>query len=172
MAYTIQGSKHPVVFCANPRTGSTATANTLLSMGATKQGEHHDPPETLEPETLVVETVRHHCDVFVSWWFWRNSSMAFPKFVRTIMNNEHGLLRAKRLYGRFDSNYILRYETLDFEWQVLCENAGLEQTKIERSSNTKRPKNIKWQTLFPFSLKKEVYDMYGEEMEELGYGTT
>lgn len=171
MSYSIQGSEHPVVFCANPRTGSTALANTLLSMGAVKEGEHHDPPTEVREGTLVVETVRHHCDVFVSWWFWRNSSISFPKFVRMVMDGQHPMLRPNQLYGRFDSNYILRYETLDFEWETLCVSAGLDHQKIERSTNTKRPKNIKWDLLFPFDLRRQVYKMYGEEMERLGYGT-
>lgn len=173
MAYLIHGTRHPVIYCANPRTGSTAMAMTLQNMGCECISKHHcEPPvDKIPNDCLIVESVRHHCDVFVSWWFWRNSSMAFPKYVRKIMQGEHGFLKANRLYDRFPmTNYILRYETLEFEWQTLCSVAGIEYRPLLRSKNTKRPKNIKWDLLFDYGLRREVYGMYGEEMERLGYG--
>ena len=172
MAYLIEGTKHRVIYCANYRVGSTATAEVLMEMGATKIGEHHDRPQLsdLTPDTIVVETVRHHCDVMVSWWFWRNSRIPLTKLVRYVLDGHHGALQPDAFYNRYVSNYSLRYETLDFEWEVLCLNAGLEHKSLPRKE-TKRTDGVTWQSLFPYELCEEVGERYKDEMERLGFST-
>ena len=157
-------------------------AMTALEMGAEPLGGHHDPPVTEEREgncivkripdnALIVETVRHHCDVIVSWWMWRNSTACFAKFVRLILDGHHPALRPDAFYNHFPmSNYILRYETLEFEWETLCCNAGLEYRKLIVKPS-KRPKELKWQDIFPYNLRNEVCERYKDEMERLGYGS-
>ena len=101
MSYLIHGKKHAVVYLANYRVGSTATAKAILDMGGMKIGDHHQGiPVLVHKDVLVVETVRHHCDVMVSWWFWRNSRMAFPKFVRLILDGHHGYNGGHRQHDR------------------------------------------------------------------------
>ena len=170
MAYLIEGTKHRVIYCANYRVGSTATAEALMEMGATKIGEHHDRPQLsdITSDTIVVETVRHHCDVMVSWWFWRNSRIPLTKMVRYVLDGHHGALRPDSFYNRYVSNYLLQYETLDFEWEVLCLNAGLKPKPLPRKE-TKRTDGVTWQSLFPYELREEVGERYGDEMERLGF---
>ncbi len=170
MAYLIEGTKHRVIYCANYRVGSSATTEALMEMGAKKLGEHHDRPQPIDitPDTIVVETVRHHCDVMVSWWFWRNSRISLTKLVRYVLDGHHGALRSGAFYARFASNYLLQYATLEFEWEVLCLNAGLEHRPLPVKS-TKRTDDVKWQSLFPHELRQEVGERYRDEMERLGF---
>lgn len=170
MAYQIAGEKYPVVFCMNPRTASTAMRDTLLEMGAEEDGQHHDPPSHIPEGALVVQTVRHHCDVIVSYWMWRVSGTPFPKFVSGILNGQHRWLRPDGFYNRFKTNYILRYDTIDYEWENLLLNAGLPEVKLKRGTNTKRPRGIKWNTLFTPDLYDKVAARYKDEMELYGYG--
>ncbi len=181
MAYLIHGTKHPVVYCANYRTGSTAMAMTLLEMGAENLGKHHDPPvveaqegnclvKKIPDNALIVEAVRHHCDVIVSWWMSKATMSCLPKFIRMVLDGCHPALSAIAFYNRFPmSNYILRYETLEFEWETLCCNAGLEYRPL-LVKPSKRPKDVKWQNVFPHTLRHEVCERYKDEMERLGYG--
>jgi hypothetical protein len=172
MAYLIEGKNHRVIYCANYRVGSGATAEALMEMGATKLGEHHDPPEPwyVTPDTIVVETVRHHCDVMVSWWFWRNSRISLTKLVRYVLDGHHGALQSDAFYNRYDSNYLLQYATLDFEWEVLCLNAGIEHRPLP-VKETKRTDGVKWESLVPYELREEVEERYGDEMARLGFST-
>lgn len=170
MAYLLEGTKHRIIYCANYRVGSTATAEALMEMGARKLGNHHDPPEPddVTPDTVIVETVRHHCDVMVSWWFWRNSRIPFPKFVRYVLDGYHGALRSDAFYSRFDSNYILQYKSLEFGWEILCLNAGIEYKPLPVKP-TKRTDGVTWQTLFPYDLRGEVCERYVDEMQKFGF---
>jgi len=169
MAYFIQGKDYPVVYCCNYRVGSTAVGTTILEMGGNKIGEHHDPPVLTQWDTLIVESVRHHCDVLVSWWYWRCSSTPFEEFIKNVLDGKHSFLKPVTLYSKFNSNYILRYESLENEWATLCNTAGLEFRPLIRSKS-KRPKGIKWQSLYTPKIKSMIVDSYKDEMEKLGYG--
>lgn len=169
MAYHIEGEKKHVVYCANPRTGSTALASTLMNMGAQQENGHHGQPLSVPPDALVVETVRHHCDVLVSYWYQKASAHQFEDFVDMVLAGEVAWLNPNAFYDKFDTNYILRYETLQYEFDNLCLNAGLPETKL-LVKPSKRPRNMKWGTMFPTRLLNKVFDRYGEELERLGYG--
>lgn len=172
MAYTIEGTRHRVVYCANYRVGSTATAATLTAMGAERLYHHHALPEPtdINRNTLVVQTVRHHCDVIVSYWYKKARGHEFPDFVNLVLDGQHPTLRADAFFDRYPmANYILRYENLQFEFDTLCLNAGLPETEIHRSPSH-RPPELKWQDMFTQEMKRKMRDRYGEEMERLGYG--
>lgn len=175
MAYIIKGSKRAVVYCANYRVASEATSLLMLKMGARKIGLHHDDPRGKTPlNAIIAETVRHHCDVMCSWWYWRNTSLTFPYFVRLVLDGEHGALKPDAFYDKFESNYILKYENLDQDWHVLCQNAGLRLYQTIHRTPSKRPtdrtKETNWQNLMPPDLQHEVYDRYQDEFEKFGYG--
>lgn len=173
MAYLIEGSKHTVIYCANYRVASGATADLLLKMDARRIGSHHSVPDKKYSNSIIVETVRHHCDVMCSWWFWRNTSIPFPDFVRLVLDGKHGALKPDAFYGKFYADYVMRYETLEVDWLNLCVNAGLLHYTLPRYS-TKRPlertKETNWQNLMPRELQKEVLDRYQDEFEKFNYG--
>lgn len=173
MAYLIYGEKYPVVFLANPRTGSTSIREALLEHGAEQHGQHHSTPDMIPKDALVVQTVRHHCDVLVSYWYKSASGHPFHKFVNMVLDGHHRWLRADGFYSRWGDipNYILRYDTLDYEWANLCLCAGLPDIKLQRT-HTKRPVGIKWNLLFTPDLYDKVATRYKDEMELYGYGRT
>lgn len=173
MAYLIHGEKHPVIFLANYRTASTSIAKAIMDAGGEQLGSHHDPvtPEQIPDNALVVHTVRHHCDVLVSYWYKKASQTPFPEFVKRVVDGHHLYFRPEGFYNHWPvkPNYVLRYETLKFEWEVLCLNAGLPNRTLVHS-NSKRPQSIKWQLLFTPTLFDLVSKQYKQEMEEYGYG--
>lgn len=171
MAYIIEGEKHPVIYCANYRVASSAVRDTILEMGGRKMrpgAQHHDPPEELPKGALIVETVRDHLDVIESMWYFHDLPVhdtPWGEYVEKVLEGKHEYLTAEKMYGRFPTNYILRYETLDFEWKTLCVNAGLEETPLRTT-----PRTLKGAELWTYKLRKQVHDCYAEEREELGYG--
>lgn len=173
MAYFIQGEKHPLIFLANFRTGSTSTAKAIMDNGGRQIVSHHAPidPDDVPENALVAHTVRHHCDVLVSYWYKKASGQPFDEFVKLVLDGYHPYLRADGFYNHWPvtPNYVLRFETLDFEWQTLCLNAGLPDIKLVQS-NSKRPKGIHWKLLFTPDLYGRVAKQYAEEMEKYGYG--
>lgn len=170
MAYLINGTKFPVVFLANPRTGSTSIRNAILGHGGKQIDEHHDCPEFIPAGHLLVHTVRHHCDVLVSYWYKAQRSVPFNDFVDSVLDGQNGWLWPNDFYNHWDHqpNYLLRYETLDHGWTELCLFAGLPDIKLERTK-TKRPLDRTWQSLFTKELYEKVVNRYKEEMERYSY---
>ncbi len=170
MAYLIEGHKCPVVFLANPRTGSTSISNALMEMGASKQGKHHSPASEIPFYSLVVHTVRHPCDLFVSMWYKSHTGTPFSEYIDEVINGSVCWFHPN-LFNKWPDkpNYVLRYETLQYEFEVLCYAAGLSPVKLKRTPS-RRPSGIKWQNMFSGKLFDKVYKRFQEEMEEYGYG--
>lgn len=171
MAYFIQGAEYPVIFLANPRTASTSIGEALLSMGAQLEGNHHAPPAEIPEGTILAQTIRHHCDVLVSFWYKGGRGIPLDKYVQMVLDGGHRYLGPDNFYSHWscEPNFILRYETLDYEWQNFCLITGLPEVPLVQTP-TNRPPNIKWQSLFAPRLLNAVLERYREEMEELGYG--
>jgi len=163
MLYFVRGENKGVVYCPNPRVAGVNTIRTILELGGQKLDVIPDG------KLLIVETVRHHLDVLVSHWYSNDAKTPFNDFVKEILDGKNEVFGPQTLYGRHPTNYILRYETLDYEWDNLCVNAGLRPCKITRTLSA-RPKNIKWQNLFSYHMRVAVCNRYKDEMERLGYG--
>jgi hypothetical protein len=162
MAYKIEGPKGTLVYCANYRTGSKSTGKTILEMGGTLVGSHHSP---LASDGLVVETVRHHCDVIVSWWYKIGRRKTIEAFIEEILDGTNPFLDSHSFYNKFPSNYVIRYPALEVEFQCAMNLVGLEPPKIHR---TKPRPDSKWQRVIPGTLQTKVLDRYEHEIERLG----
>jgi len=171
MAYHITGENYYVVYCSNYRVGSTATINTFEKMGflATDSEDHHAPPEYVPEDALVVETVRHHCDVILSLWYKRQKGRPLEEFVKMVLGGDYPLINPETMYSKFDTNYIMRYETLQHEFDNLCITAGLPVTELVKVDSP-RPDDSGWQKAMPQNLADIIYKQYKEEMDKLGYG--
>jgi len=180
MAYYIKGDKHTVWFLANVRTASTATAKAIMDNGGYQWGSHHEdldfghqgshPPS--HTGDLVVHTVRHHCDVILSYWYKKASGHTLEDFVELVLSGQHPLLSADGFYNNwlYHVNFPLKFENLDYEFSNLCLCAGLPDIKIPIGTNTKRPPNTKWEDVFPYELGQKVIKHFADELEECGYG--
>lgn len=170
MAYIIEGTEYPVVYIANYRVGSTATAATLMDMGARQVNHHHGLPDLddLIPSALIVQTVRHHCDALVSYWFKLGQRWPLEDLVKRVLNGDDEFFKPTGFYNRYPCNYVLRYETLQYEFDNLCLNAGLPITKL-KVDPSKRPPNKAWQEVMFYHLAERVYKAFKEEMDFCGY---
>lgn len=171
--YVISGEKRDVIYIANYRVGSTALAGTLMNMGATQVGDHHGVPDEGYDLShwLIVQTVRHHCDVIASSWYKNGHGVPFADYLKRILDGKDQYFHPGGFYNRYPCNYTLRYETLQHEFNVLCLTAGLPQTEI-LVDPSKRPKSATWQRLFNYEQTKAVYKTFQYEMDYYGYGLT
>jgi len=186
--YVIRDKK----FCylAQPRTGSRAIRKTLLEkLNAEQVAQHHttwlDVPEnrkfswawpSVTPNTswVIVSTVRNHFDAVVSWF---TSTHRGPLSLRQyweqhVKDQDHEYLKPHQLYWRYRplSNRILRYESLQQDWDKVLESIGLPPTKIEHVNNPQAWRyGAKYRDLISPDLRFEIQAYYSEEMAELGY---
>ena len=189
MAYFYLKTDRPIVFCANPRTASQATAQWFMDRGAIKEGDHHDQPDPDHLQALadrgrepfIVQTVRHHCDMLTSWWFFKTAMYDFDAdmevFFESIFSGEEPLLGCPRLYGKFQTNYILRYESLQYELENLVLVAGNslgetpESIKLPRTTSPRSTgRGTQWFNVLPWAIHQKIQRIYAAEMEEMGYG--
>jgi hypothetical protein len=171
MAYVIYGENCPIVFLANPRTGSTSIRNAIIQYGAEQQGQHHDPPTDIPKGAKVIQTIRHHCDVLVSFWYKAQRGNTLEQFIFKVIDGKYRWLRSEGFYNHWpvhiDVN--MNYETLSSDWSKVCDMAGLPNIQLI-PTYSKRPKKIHWSLLFTPELYNRVYDHYKEEMEKYNYG--
>lgn len=168
MAYVIEGTKYPVVYIANYRVGSTAMAATLLDLGATQINHHHGLPSKDIPNALYVQTVRNHFDVFVSMWYKIGQRCSLQELIDRVLSGGDPYLKSDGFYNRFPCNYVLRYETLQHEFDVLCINAGLPVRKLKHDPSP-RPQDAIYESILTCSQKKQIYNHYKTEMDFYGY---
>lgn len=171
MAYIIEGTDYPVVYIANYRVGSTATAATLLDMGAEQVNHHHGLPTQVPEGSLVVQTVRHHCDVITSLWYKMGQRIPIKDLVNSILNDENEYLKGSGFYNRFDCNYVMRYEILQYEFDILCLTAGLPETTLKHKPS-QRPASARWKDVIDARTAEQIYSHYKTEMDHYGYGPT
>jgi len=163
MSYIIEGDC-PLIFCANVRTGSNATANAMLEMGARRLGKHHDHPAYIPPGAIVFQTVRCPFEVLASLWWKGQPYGCFECFIFAACRGEYDHVTVP-MYPRLDITHNVGYNKLESEFRKLCEMAGVKPVSFKRT-----PSRTKWKADHMFSkyLRQPVLEAFGEEMKELG----
>ena len=138
-------------------------------MGAEQINNHHGLPNETPEGALVVQSVRHHCDVIASMWYKIGQRIPMQDLIHSILQGNDRYLRRSGFYNRYPCNYVLRFETLQHEFDVLCMTAGLPQTLLKNDPSP-RPDNSPWQEVINSAQAHEIYSHYQEEMDHYGYG--
>lgn len=165
MAYIIEGTNCHLIFCANVRTGSTATANALRKMGAQETGPgHHGQPRHIPPGSIVFQTVRCPFEVLTSLWFKGRPYGCFECFVFAACRGEYEWVTIP-MYNRLAITHNVKYNRLESEFRKLCKMAGVEPEPFKRT-----PSRTVWRADHMFSkyLRQPVIVTFGEEMKRLG----
>lgn len=174
MAYIFEGKNHVLVYLANYRVGSVATANTILNMGGTQHNAHHGLLDVIPNDAVVVQTVRNHFDVLISFWCKDGCKISFDDYVQIVLDGNHEYLQPDAFYERYGEwNYIMQYDTLQHEWDQICLLCGIPQIGLDPNPKKKaRPKTRTIKSLFDSHLTSIVTKRYGKELERIGYGVT
>jgi len=169
MAYVIQGQKLPLVFCSNYCVSSSLVGKALVGLGGEQQGGHYGTPDLIPDDAVIAQTVRSHFDVLASCWRVGDHALSFDSYVQRVLDGHHRYLRPDAFYGQFGEwDYILRYETLQFELDTLFLHVGLPEVKLPFfGPNVQKAHS---ETLFSRRLQDKVTARYGDELERIGYG--
>lgn len=164
MAYHIIGTKS-LIFCANPRTGSTAVAKALRDMGATIIDGHHRPPRYIPSGAIVCQTVRSHWDVLNSLWFRGRPTGKFEHFIEAVCAGRYELATVP-MYQFKGITFNMRYETLQADFTQVCVSAGLNPPQLPVTpTRTSQPAS---ETFKDSGLIRLVQKTYDNEMYKFG----
>ena len=150
-------------FLANPKTASSAMGNTLHSLGFQTMGDQHCVPENSgwrhwpvisKDDWTVFCTVRSHMEVLVSWYLHNTAKPSAPYFGFTFESFLYNWVanpkwfrtrepkRAQMYWERNPlCNVILRYETLQADFDKLLADHDLPATQMQRHNVSKRKKD-------------------------------
>lgn len=158
MAYILNGDR-PLIFCANPRTGSSAIASAMRFLGGRQDGGHHDQPFYIPPRSIVFQVVRNHLEVINSFWWKSKPTGNFENFLDLVLSGRYPYIRTPRMYWRKTTHKIL-YDNIEEGFKWVCGMAGLESPGLHRTPSRTQG----W--AFQPHLEEQVREVYREEMIE------
>ncbi len=165
MAYILEADR-TLIFCANPRTGSTAVAAAMVLLGAREDGGHHGQPFYIPPGAIVFQVVRHHREVLNSFWWRSKPTGNFENFLDLALDGRYPYIRTPKMYNRLGITHSIQYDELEEGFRFLCRMVGVEAPDLPRIPSKTRKHESE---MFPPHLKEQVRDVYREEMDSYGY---
>ncbi len=166
-----------LVYLANPKTASQATAHALMEIGFTKfpkHSHHETTPQGLGPdltEYSIVMTVRHPADAAVSWFYNkgnnRDQQKAPKSFIERLLQDKHYFPYKDLFWGLHveGANDILRYESLE---EDLREWLG-EDIALPIMAVTVMKSGRDWREMITHPARKVLRDRFSEEAAHYGY---
>jgi hypothetical protein len=174
-------------YLANPKTASLATAYTLETLGFKHYGDQHCTPDQsgwerrqeIDDTWIIFSTVRNHYDVMVSWYFHNTIRPGASKyfgwpFERFLYEWAHNpqWFRNNQMYGVRNPwcNRILRYETLQTDFNCLLKSLGFPPTLLQVHNVSRNRKKRPYHEFYTDKSVAFMEDRFGAEMRLLNYG--
>lgn len=172
--YTLIHNDRRVHFLAMPRTASKACRDALREAGAVLSVSHHGLDlSIIEPDDLVLSTIRNHWDWFVSFWYLNGCPGRFDRFVPKLCRESEWIERNHdgtkcRLYWKYapHSTIILRYERVERDLNAALESHGFPTLTLKREGKQK-PKP--YQIYYKQGTVKFIESRFQEEIDHYGY---
>jgi hypothetical protein len=170
-------AEHNLGFIAHPKTASSATQRVLIELGATQSGTHHSVEDSLcqrilDAGGLIASVVRNPFDLLVSWYFHYLQRTKLPPFEQWLpeqLSNPNQYIRRGLFYGLHQTNRILRYETLQDDFDRVLTEVGLEPVTIGRFNVSHKREGRHYREMYTFELIHLVQHHFGHVIQELGY---
>ncbi len=122
-----------VVFIGHPRTASSAMATALLSLGFIQEGSQNDlNPELCLEDWTVFAVIRDPYDLIVSWYYNQiHDGTPFAEWLEDFLADPHNYVNGPGMFfGLEYCTHILRYESLQDDFDTLLAGVGLAQTDL------------------------------------------
>jgi len=126
-------------------------------------------------EWTVFTCVRNHWDAAVSWVFKRYKDPAIEiewkleTFVEAL--NYNGWVDANRMWALHsdDANIIMRYETLDADFERVLSRVGPLAPRITRHNVSRKRAGRHYREFYVAETRDYIYDRFRSEIEALAY---
>ncbi len=159
-----------IAFIAHPRTASMAMAETLLGMGFSKIGTHHqyEKPWCLDTTFSVV---RNPFDVMVSWYYYKECEcgLTFDEWLPTFFRDPPYCISHGLFFGHSLCTDVLWYENLQEEFDMLMARVGLPQTDIVKSNVSERREGRDFMRVHTDATLERTGSFFQDEIEQFDY---
>lgn len=157
-------------FIAHPRTASVATSQTLLGLGFEKMMSHHEfNIKLLNSSWTVFSTVRNPFDLLVSWYWNKKRDRPFQDWLPIFLQTSNQYLDQGLFFGYLYSTRILRYETLQDNFNQVMVESGFPPTTIIRANVSERPAQP-LREYYDYKLVNLMFAHFNYEIHEHHYG--
>jgi len=150
-----------LIYLANPRTGSTATATALMGIGFEKVGRHHEAVK-VGKGWVSFGVVRNHWDAALSWVLAHNYPMTVES-LRKALDNEY--VSENKMWGYHSPDFLLRYEKLEQELNDFL----FAPVKLPRENVSTNRKGRHYREFYDAETRCYIWDRFKDEIEALGY---
>ena len=154
-----------LIYLANPRTGSTATATALMGIGFEKVGRHHEAVK-VGKGWVSFGVVRNHWDAALSWVLAHNYPMTVES-LRKALDNEY--VSENKMWGYHSPDFLLRYEHLKNELDLTLLFYDLGPVKLPRENVSHNRKGRHYREIYDSKMRDYIWDRFKDEIEEFGY---
>ena len=157
-------------FIAHPRTASSATAHTLMKMGFEIDNYgHHGMVYVPDVDWKVFSTVRNPFDVLVSWYYSKEREHNFNDWLPIFLRDCHHFRGVRMFFGRFICTHVLHYETLQDDFDGLCNDFDFHPRTIEKRNVSPHRTHEGYMTHYNFSRARQVIQRFRDDFTENGY---
>jgi hypothetical protein len=170
--FEFEGTRYGVIL--PPKTATRSYENALKRIGAkANSGRHGCPKELIQQQGVIVASVRHPCDVLVSWYHYdrrgARTGISFAGFIGLALSGEHDYLSKSTLPGAEHASKFLRYEDGPFNaWKSFQESIGMEPdcSFFHIGAATGRKP---WKAYYTGELLHVVGRAYKKDFQRFGY---
>ena len=168
----------PVFIILPPKTGTRSIERAIKrELNAERIGSRHDVDvRQLIGAAAVAATIRHPCDVLVSWYHYsvlgKKSGRRFGDFLDRVFRDDSGMqgryLRYSTLPGAEHAKHFICYEDgLENSLNIFLWSHGLPKVSLEHlgASINRRP----WREYYSRRLLRIVKDKFGQDFERYEY---
>lgn len=157
-----------------PKCATRSYEHALKRMGAKAYGGRHKfPPAHYEACDVVVASIRHPCDVLVSWYHYDRAGQRFPRtfgeYIGYVMGGGNSYIVKTTLPGAECASVYLRYEDGPHRaWNQFLASCGIEPAETFEHKG-KSDDRAPWQSYYSPDLLGAVREKYRRDFERYGY---
>lgn len=163
-------------YIAHPKTASSATSRIVRdTFGAKQVGNHHAAKEEwcrpiLDSGGIIMATIRNPYDLMVSWYFHYAARRPgtpmepFTEWLPNIIKKPNGYIEQGIFFGLKWANRILRFEHLQEDFDLLCDEVGLPRTFIESFNVSAERKGRPYQEMYDSELRQLIQQNFSDEL--------
>jgi len=173
----IQGKTGSWLFLFPPKTGSTSIREVLKKNGGQQiRNQHLTCAETgisLHKYDLRACVIRNTYSRAVSVWsHFTGMTESFEDYLRAMVSrnrpNDRIMVKPQLAWAN-ECNFLLRFETLQKDFDMFCEQAGMDPVALPKLNQGKYKKTRDHRQYYTPELRRMVEDIWAQDIEHFGH---